>query len=59
MTELKGIDGCPCGATHVYRREEADQLLELAAHTQPLEVTGENGTRVVVPPLAVVLHGRI
>jgi hypothetical protein len=58
MAELKGIDGCPCGATHVYHREEADQLLGLAERTEPLEITGDNGARVVVPPLMVVLHGR-
>jgi hypothetical protein len=58
MTELKIITGCSCGIDHVYHREEADRLLELAKHTEPLEVVQENGARVTVPPLTVVLHGR-
>ena len=33
-------------------------MLELVERTEPLEVTGENGARAVVPPLMVVLHGR-
>jgi hypothetical protein len=56
--ELVMIDGCPCGAGHVLRREEAERVQKLIEQTEPTEVVGENGARVMLPPIAVVLHGR-
>ena len=56
-TQLKAIDGCSCGGTHVLEAGEADVVLRLAALTEPLEITTDDGKRVVVPPLSVVLHG--
>jgi hypothetical protein len=55
--QFKAIEGCPCGSTHVLRQAEADRALELIEQTDPLEVTAANGSRVTVPPIAVVLHG--
>jgi hypothetical protein len=54
--------GCPaCLAegplTVIVPRERGEQLLAMARSMEPVELVGENGVRVKVDPLAVVLHG--
>jgi hypothetical protein len=52
------FDDCPCGIAHVILDEaEAERVRRLIEATEPREVTGDNGVRVIVPPIALVLHG--
>jgi hypothetical protein len=53
--------GCPnCLAegtlTLVVPRQRGEQLLAMARSMEPVELVGENGVRVKVDPLAVVVH---
>ena len=56
---MSGFDGCPCGAGHViFDAAEAERVRKLIEAAEPREVAGENGVRVIVPPIALVLHGQ-
>ena len=50
--------GCPCGVDGhmVLDPERAKQIQQLIEIAEPLELEHE-GKRIIVPPIAVVLHG--